>query len=95
MVGAVTFQLAHLGAAGTLLLLSGLITAAIYRLSARRLADAYGQTLAKLRWTIVTVLALSSVMNLSGQTGSLGLALALAGAAFAFLSPVVAGSGSR
>jgi len=80
VVGAVTFQLAHLGAAGTLLLLSGLITAAIYRLS---------------RWTIVTALVLSSVMNLSGQTGSLGLALALAGAAFAFLSPVVAGSGSR
>jgi lactate permease len=92
VVGAVTFKLVHLGAAGTLLLASGLITAAIYRLSPRRLVDAYGETLSKLRWTIVTVtavLALSSVMNLSGQTGSLGLALAQAGAAFAFLSPVV------
>ena len=44
------------------------------------------------RWTILTVvavLALAYVMNFSGQTVTLGLALAATGAFFAFLSPVV------
>jgi lactate permease len=52
----------------------------------------YGETLKVLRWTILTVssvLALSFVMNLSGQTGTLGIALASAGGIFALLSPVL------
>ena len=45
-----------------------------------------------MRWTIVTitiVLALASVMTVSGQTLALGAALATTGGFFAFLSPVV------
>ena len=46
----------------------------------------------KLRWTFLTigsVLALAYVMNLSGQTITIGTWIAGAGAAFAFLSPVL------
>ncbi|WP_244857490.1 L-lactate permease [Agromyces archimandritae] len=80
------------GAAGTLLLLSGVIVAIVYRLSAKRAARAYSATIHQLRFTIVTVsavLALAYVMNLSGQTQSLGAALAATGALFAVLSPVI------
>ncbi len=91
-VGAQTFALDHLKATGTLLLLAGIATAAMYRVSVRRALRIYGETLAQLRLTIVTVtavLALSFVMNLSGQTTTLGAALASTGAAFAALSPLI------
>jgi lactate permease len=64
----------------------------LYRLSAAQGLRIYWETLKQLRWTILTVttvLALSFVMNLSGQTTSLGLALASAGGFFAFLSPLI------
>jgi lactate permease len=91
-VGAQTFKLEHLKAAGTLLLLSGIISMGIYRISPRRAVRLYADTLVQLRWTIVTVtavLGLSFVMNLSGQTATLGLALASAGGVFAAISPVL------
>lgn len=91
-VGAQVFHFDHLKATGTLLFLSGLATAAVYRLRPRRAIGEYGGTLRQLRWTIVTVttvLALSFVMNLSGQTASLGYALASAGGFFAVLSPMI------
>ncbi|QNP75050.1 L-lactate permease [Streptomyces roseirectus] len=90
--GAVTFKLEHLKAAGTILLLAGLLTMALYRLAPGPAVRAYGATLHQLRWTVVTVtsvLALAWVMNLSGQTATLGTALAQTGAAFAFFSPIV------
>ncbi|MHC5903022.1 L-lactate permease [Streptomyces sp. S6] len=90
--GAVTFKLEHLKAAGTILLLAGLLTAALYRLRPAPALKAYGATLRRLRRTVVTVtsvLALAWVMNLSGQTVTLGTALAQTGTAFAFFSPVV------
>ncbi|MDJ0376955.1 L-lactate permease [Cryobacterium sp. PH31-L1] len=91
-VAAQTFKLDHLKATGTLLMLSGIITMMMYGLSVRRGLAIYWQTLVQLRWTIVTVtsvLSLSFVMNLSGQTNSLGVALATTGAFFAVLSPVI------
>ncbi|WP_415853400.1 L-lactate permease [Sinomonas sp. G460-2] len=87
-----TMRFDHLKATGTLLLISGLITLALYRIPFRSGVRIYGQTLAMLRWTILTVcsvLALSFVMNLSGETGTLGVALASAGGIFALLSPVL------
>ena len=86
------FHLDHLKATGTLLFLSGLVTMAIYRIGPREGALAFGRTIKQLRWTIVTVasvLALSFVMNLSGQTSTLGFALASTGAFFVVLSPVI------
>lgn len=90
--GGQEFHFDHLKATGTLLFLSGLLTMLIYRIGPRTAAREYRGTLFQLRWTIVTVstvLALSFVMNLSGQTASLGFALASAGVFFAVLSPVI------
>jgi lactate permease len=87
-----TFTFNWLGAAGTLLVISGILTAVALRISPARALRAYGRTYAELKWAIVTVmavLALAYVMNLSGQTASLGAWLAGAGAFFAFLSPVL------
>ena len=52
----------------------------------------YGRTLAQIKWALVTVcsvLALAYVMNLSGQTITLGTWAAGAGGFFAFLSPLI------
>ncbi|WP_282837851.1 L-lactate permease [Microbacterium flavum] len=86
------FKLGYIGTGGTLLLISGIIVAALYRMSARSAVAAYGTTLHQLRFTIVTVvavLALAYVMNLSGQTHTLGAALAATGGLFALLSPAI------
>ena len=86
------FHLDHVKATGTLLLLAGILTTIVYRVRPRSAVREYGATLKQLRWSIVTVttvLALSFVMNLSGQTTSLGYALASAGGFFAVLSPVI------
>lgn len=91
-LAAQTFKLDHLKATGTLLLISGLIVMGVYRISPRQALRVYGETLATLKYTIVTVtavLALAFVMNLSGQTQSLGFALASAGGLFALLSPLI------
>ena len=91
-LAAQTFKLDHLKATGTLLLISGLIVMGIYRISPRTALRVYKDTLVTLRFTIVTVtsvLALAFVMNLSGQTQSLGFALASAGGLFALLSPLI------
>jgi lactate permease len=91
-IAAQTFKLDHLKATGTLLLLSGLITMGVYKIGFRQGLRIYQETLTQLRWTIVTVtavLALSFVMNLSGQASTLGVALASAGGFFALLSPLI------
>ncbi len=91
-VGATTFKLDHIKATGTLLFLSGLIVVACYRIGLRTALTAYKDTLVQLRLTAVTVtavLALAFVMNLSGQTASLGFALASTGAFFAVVSPLI------
>src|SRR3954447_3492059 len=88
----VTFKLNYLSSAGTLLLISGLLTMPILRVGVRRAARVYGATLNQLKTAIVTVmavLALAYVMNLSGQTITLGTWAAGAGGFFAFLSPLI------
>lgn len=87
-----TFKLNWLPAAGTLLVVAGLITMLILRVSPGRALSTYGNTYLELRSAIVTVmavLALAYVMNLSGQTASLGVWLAGTGGAFALLSPIL------
>ncbi|MCC3268683.1 L-lactate permease [Arthrobacter gengyunqii] len=91
-VAAQTLRFDHIRATGTLLLFSGILTMLLYRIQPRKGVQVYGETLKQLRWTIVTVcavLALSFVMNLSGQTTTLGVALASAGGFFALLSPLL------
>ncbi len=86
------YKLNWFTAAGTQLLVAGLITAAVLRVSPARALAIYGRTLRLLLWPIVTVsavLGLAYVMNLSGQTTTLGTWAAGAGGFFAFLSPVI------
>ena len=87
-----TFSLPLLAAGGTLVLLAGVITTFILRVPLRASATEWIRTVHELRFAILTVtgvLALAYVMNLSGQTTSIGYLVAGAGAALAFLSPVL------
>jgi lactate permease len=81
-----------LSSPGSLLLLCGLLVAAVYRVRALDAVREFGRTVATLRWALLTVgsvLALAYVMNLSGQTITIGTWIAGAGAAFAFFSPLL------
>jgi lactate permease len=65
---------------------------AALRIKPRAALAAYGETLNQLKWAIVTVasvLALAYVMNLSGQTITIGLWAAGAGSVFALISPLI------
>lgn len=91
-VSTTNFTLNWLPAAGTLMILAGLITMAILRVSPADGLKTYGKTYVELRSAIITVmavLALAYVLNLSGMTTSLGAWLAQTGAAFAILSPIL------
>jgi lactate permease len=86
------FTLNLLTTPGTQMLVAGVLTMIALKLSVPRAVRAYGATLFQLRFAIVTVmvvLALAFVMNLSGQTITLGTWMAGAGGAFALLSPVL------
>jgi lactate permease len=87
-----TFTLNWLPAAGTLMVIAGIVTALILGIGARRAAKTYVDTYVELRHAIVTVmavLALAYVLNESGQTNTLGAALAAAGGVFVFLSAIL------
>jgi lactate permease len=91
-LSSLTFTFNWLPAAGTLMVLAGILTAIVLRVSPRRALLTYGQTYAQLRWAIVTVMAvlgLAYVMNQSGQTNTLGAVLAQAGGVFAFLAAIL------
>ncbi len=87
-----TFKLNWLAAAGTLMVIAGLITAPVIGISARKAFRTYLDTYRQLAMAIVTVmavLALAYVMNSSGETATLGKLMAGAGGAFAVLSPIL------
>ncbi len=86
------FKLNWLTAAGTQLLVAGVLSAVVLRVRPRDAVAQYLSTLRELFWPIVTVcavLGLAYVMNFSGQTITLGTWAAGAGSFFAFLSPVI------
>ncbi|MFJ8471114.1 L-lactate permease [Kitasatospora sp. NPDC094011] len=88
-VAVTTFDFGWLGAAGTLLLVTGVLTALALRVPARRALRCYLDALHQIRWAAVTiacVLALSYLMNLSGMAFSIGTWLAGLGGAFALFS---------
>ena len=91
-VVATTFKLNYLSAAGTLLLVAGILTMIVLGIGPLRALRIYGRTLDQLKYAILTVmavLALSFVMNNAGETQTLGLWMAGAGGFFAFLSPIL------
>ena len=84
-----TFNFNWFPAAGTLMIFAGIITALILKISPARALKTYAATYHELRWAIVTVmavLALAYVMNLSGQTTTLGVWLAGTGGLFVLLA---------
>jgi lactate permease len=86
---AAIFTLNWLGASGTSCLLACLAAAAFLRVSARRFTGLCGSTFTQLKKPILTIasmLAMAYVMNYSGMTSTLGLALAGTGPAFPFFS---------
>jgi lactate permease len=88
----VTYKFNWLGAAGTLLLISGILTMLVLRVSPGRALRVYAHSLNQLKWatlTVATVLALAYVMNLSGQTITIGTWIAGAGGVLGLLSPII------
>ncbi|MBV9818088.1 MAG: L-lactate permease [Solirubrobacterales bacterium] len=86
------FKLDWFTAAGTGLFVSGVLTAIVLRVRPVQAIRTYAGTLHQLRWatlTVCAVLAIAYVMNLSGQTITLGTWAAGAGGFFAFLSPLI------
>jgi lactate permease len=89
---AVAFSFGWLPAGGTLLLLAGLITMLALRIGFTQAGRDYLRALVQLKWAILTVaavLALAYVMNLSGQTITIGTWMAGAGGLFVVLSPIL------
>ncbi|MDQ3719565.1 MAG: L-lactate permease [Actinomycetota bacterium] len=87
-----TYTFNWLPAAGTLMLLSGLITMLVLGVGPGRAGKVAGRTFDQLKWAIVTVvavLALAYVMNQSGQTITIAQWVAGAGGVFAFLSSLI------
>ena len=91
-LASITYSFGWLPAAGTLMIIAGILTALLLRIGPGTAARTYVKTYVDLRHAIVTVmavLALAYVMNLSGQTNTLGAFLAAAGGIFVFLSSIL------
>jgi len=91
-VSTTVYSFQWLSSPGSLLLICGIVVALIYRIGPGAAAREYYRTAYNLRWaflTVASVLALAYVMNLSGQTLTIGNWIAATGAFFAFLSPVL------
>ena len=98
---AANYNLQILSNPGTWIFVTGIIVAIVYGTNSSngRFQTSVGEmfavlprTIYSLRMAILTiasVMALAFVMNFSGQTTSIGAALATTGAAFAFLSPIL------
>ena len=90
---ATQYTLGYLSNAGTLLIISGVIVMIAYRIKPGLAVKEFGKTVYKLRFALLTVgsvLGLAYVMNMSGQTITIGQWLAAGtGAFFAFLSPIL------
>ena len=87
-----TYSFSWLSSPGTMLLACAVVVALAYGIGFSGLAAEMKETAVKMRWAFVTVasvLALAYVMNLSGQTITIGTWIAGTGALFAFLSPTL------
>jgi lactate permease len=89
---AVRFGFSFFDTPGTIVLFCGILTMIALRVGIGRALKTYGETLNQLKWAILTVMAvlgLAYVMNLSGMTTSLGRFAAQSGSFFAFLSSII------
>lgn len=86
------FDFEWLNSSGTILLVTGVLTAALLRVSARTAIRSYGQAVIQTRWAMVAiaaVLALAYVMNVSGMALALGEWAAGAGTWYALFSGAI------
>ncbi len=86
------YGFAWLSSPGTMLLACAVVVPLAYRIGFSGLAAEMRATAVQMRWaflTVASVLALAYVMNLSGQTITIGAWIAGSGAAFAFFSPLL------
>jgi lactate permease len=91
-VSAVNAKFEWLLSAGSIVLIAGLLSAPILKVSAPVAARTYLKNLHELRWAVFTVccvVGVAYVMNLSGQIVTLGIWAAKAGPAFAPVSPIL------
>ena len=89
---AAPYEMNWLSASGTACFLAILATALVLRVSPRRVVKTYVDTFKQLKFAILTIasmLGLAYLMNYSGMTSTLGLALAASGGLFPFFSAVV------
>ena len=87
-----TFGFSFFDTPGTVVLFCGLLTIAALRINLRDALRTYVETLDQLKFAIITVMAvlgLAYVMNLTGMTTTLGRWIAGSGEFFAFLSPII------
>jgi lactate permease len=89
---AALYEFNWLSASGTACFLATLATALVLRVRPSRVARIYLDTFKQLKFailTIATMLGLAYLMNYSGMTSTLGLAMATSGVMFPFFSAVV------
>jgi lactate permease len=87
-----TYTFQWLSSPGTMLLIASMVVAFVYGVGVGGWGKEIAATAHKMRFaflTVASVLALAYVMNLSGQTITIGTWIAGAGAAFAFISPIL------
>jgi lactate permease len=89
---AAVYELNWLSASGTACFFAAVATAIFLRVKPRQFVSAYRATLKQLALPMLTIacmLGLAYLMNYSGMTSTLGLALATTGVAFPFFSAVL------
>ncbi|MCC7007528.1 MAG: lactate permease LctP family transporter [Acidobacteria bacterium] len=89
---AALYELNWLSASGTACFLAAIAAAVVLRVRPRQVVNAYKATFSQLKMSMVTIasmLGLAYLMNYSGMTSTLGLALAESGVAFPFFSAVL------
>jgi lactate permease len=89
---AALYELNWLSASGTACLFAIIASALVLRVSPKRVLKTYVDTFKQLKFALLTIasmLGLAYLMNYSGMTSTLGLALAGTGIAFPFFSAVV------
>lgn len=86
------YKLEILGAAGTAILLSAIVTKFIVKISWKEWVKSFTETCNELKFPILTIMAVvgfAYVTNSSGMSTTLGMLLAKTGALFPFFSPVL------
>ncbi|MCM3787139.1 L-lactate permease [Domibacillus indicus] len=86
------YKLELLGAAGTAILLSAIVTKFIVKISWKEWVKSFGEVCNELKFPILTIMAVvgfAYVTNSSGMSTTLGMLLAKTGALFPFFSPVL------